>query len=294
MHVQRIGNWLALAALMAIALLAGCVNKQVTRAYPGPELPREQIAVVRGDAELNVERFDGDVVRSAMRGLGYTGCEIQMLPGMHWVEFGFRHRGNKGTASSTETCTLTFDAAAGATYEIRKTVYVADNRWTARIEDISEQVKSQPQLDAGNAFHRIRDYAKAMEYYRAGAEAGNTAAMVAMGNGYYLGEGVAKDYAEAFRWCLKAAEAGDCDAMCWVGDLYSLGHGVARDDARALEWFQKGAAGGSGGCMVGLGVFYRDGRGGLAKDTEKASYWLRNASLGYDLAPTDAWKAGSP
>ena len=63
-----------------------------------------------------------------------------------------------------------------------------------------------------------QDYGKALQWYRAAAEDGNSNAMFAIGNLYANGFGVGKDLHEATRWYCKAAVLGHPQATTMVGE----------------------------------------------------------------------------
>jgi len=58
---------------------------------------------------------------------------------------------------------------------------------------------------------------------------------------YELGQGVAQDFGKAYEWYQKAANAGNTHAMLRLGDLYGHGKGGAQDYGKAREWYQKAA-----------------------------------------------------
>ena len=69
----------------------------------------------------------------------------------------------------------------------------------------------------------------------------------ALGNAYFLGEGVERDYQEAIKWWEKAAIKrpgiliGNTDALYHLGMAYKNGHGVNRDMEKAIQYFEMSA-----------------------------------------------------
>lgn len=84
-----------------------------------------------------------------------------------------------------------------------------------------------------------QDLAKAVNYYRAAADAGDEAAQNNLGEFYETGRGVSPDATQAFSWYARAAESGFAPAQLNVARLYAAGTGVARDAARAREWAEQ-------------------------------------------------------
>ena len=90
--------------------------------------------------------------------------------------------------------------------------------------------------DATAAMARGR-YADAAYHYGLAAEAGDPAAMTALGNLHYLGLGTPRDPRRAAELYFAAAKLGHADAQLNLGNLYSQGLGVAADPLRAFGWY---------------------------------------------------------
>ena len=73
------------------------------------------------------------------------------------------------------------------------------------------------------------------------ADAGDTRAMVDLGNCKREGRGTDKDEAAAVAWYRKAAGLGDTKAMLNLGTCYRSGIGVPQDNAEAVKWYRKAA-----------------------------------------------------
>lgn len=83
------------------------------------------------------------------------------------------------------------------------------------------------------------DMGKALNYYRAAADAGDQAAQNNLGEFYETGRGVSPDATQAFSWYARAAEAGFPPAQLNLARLYAAGKGVARDPVRARQWAEQ-------------------------------------------------------
>ena len=90
--------------------------------------------------------------------------------------------------------------------------------------------------DAASAMARGR-YADALHHYGLAAEAGDPAALTALGNLHYLGLGTPQDTPRAARLYFEAARQGHADAQLNLGNLYSQGLGVPADPLRAFGWY---------------------------------------------------------
>jgi TPR repeat protein len=79
--------------------------------------------------------------------------------------------------------------------------------------------------------------AKALAYYRKGAEQGNGTAMMQLGRMYFYGIGVKQDMAEARTWMTRAHEKQESDATNFLAEMlyYGLG-GTADVPAAILMW----------------------------------------------------------
>lgn len=88
------------------------------------------------------------------------------------------------------------------------------------------------------------DVAEAARYYEHAAAAGNTEAAYRLGRIYENGRGVGKDERRAFTWYMVAAEAGDVLSQRIVASMFETGRGADEDMVLALEWYEKAAKGG--------------------------------------------------
>jgi TPR repeat protein len=86
------------------------------------------------------------------------------------------------------------------------------------------------------------DYATAFREWRALAEAGDTAAQIALAGLYRDGMGRNINLARAAQWYMRAARAGDAIAQLNLAEMYEHGWGVPRDHVAAFVWYHRAAA----------------------------------------------------
>ena len=83
--------------------------------------------------------------------------------------------------------------------------------------------------------------AKAVEYWRAGANLGSASAFVSLGWSYMMGIGQPIDYSKAASWNEKGAAGGDPEGSNNLGWLYEHGKGVPQDYQKALALYKMAA-----------------------------------------------------
>jgi uncharacterized protein len=106
------------------------------------------------------------------------------------------------------------------------------------------------------------------------ATSGDVSALVAVGDCYAEGKGVARDYKQAADWYLKATEKGDVAAEMHLAALYRDGSkNFPRDMAQAADWYRKAAEQGDAAAQGTLGTLYFMGQG-VAQNYPEAYYWL--------------------
>lgn len=106
------------------------------------------------------------------------------------------------------------------------------------------------------------------------ANAGDTAAQVAVGESYSEGKGVTRDYKQAAEWFQKAAEKNNVDAEMRLAALYRDGSKTfPRDMQKAAEWYRKAADQGDVTAQGTLGTLYSMGQG-VPQSYVEAYYWL--------------------
>jgi len=121
--------------------------------------------------------------------------------------------------------------------------------------------------------------AKAVEWYRKGAAAGNVKSEVAMARRYLYGQGVPKDEALGLQYLRSAADGGYDRAQVALGQFILAGNfGAQRDDKEAARLFRLAAEQRNDEAAFLLGSLYAGGRG-VDKDFVWASMWLNLAAM---------------
>lgn len=82
-----------------------------------------------------------------------------------------------------------------------------------------------------------RDLNRAFELFRKAAGQGWPRAMLALGDSYLKGMGVAKDRVEAANWFRKAADQLDPIGLEYMAYIYEHGDGVPKDLVAAYSWY---------------------------------------------------------
>ncbi len=121
----------------------------------------------------------------------------------------------------------------------------------------------------------------AFEWFKKGAQGGDSSAMNTLAICYETGRGVGVPEKKlAFKWYLKAAQAGNVAAMNNVGYCYLYGEGVDNITCNwnlAVDWFNESAKAGVADAMLNLGSCYQDGKG-VAVDAKVAAVWYRKGA----------------
>lgn len=121
----------------------------------------------------------------------------------------------------------------------------------------------------------LQNNAKAIECYERAAALGNEFAMTNMGHIYRDGIlGKAVDYAKALSWYKKGADAGKTDAMYNYAKFLEDGKGTTQDYKGAIEWYTKAANKGYKDAFDRLYMIYYYGYGNIKKDKTLAQEWL--------------------
>jgi len=124
----------------------------------------------------------------------------------------------------------------------------------------------------------------AREWFEKAANAGDTTGMTNFGSMLAAGAGGPKDVAKAREWLLKAAGANNPDAMFQLGMMAQDGEGSPKDDKAAKEWFTKAAAVEHPGALFVLGDYARDGRAGPKDLKAAAEFYKKAAEMGDEEA----------
>ena len=99
--------------------------------------------------------------------------------------------------------------------------------------------------------------------------------------------GELKDYEESVMWAEKAALQGNADGYWALALAYHHGRGVKRDIDKAIELYQQGALAGSDSCKHNLACEYMSGEN-LKKDQKKGFALIKEAAEnGHGLAMRD-------
>ena len=125
-----------------------------------------------------------------------------------------------------------------------------------------------------NGWGAAPDGEKAFRWFQQAAEQGNTQGMIGLGNCYLHGVGTEPDPAQVFYWNLRAAGAGDPSGMLNAASCYEEGFGTEKNAALSLEWYWKSAEAGYELGMYHLSRCYRAGIGTEA-DPEQAFRWMK-------------------
>jgi TPR repeat protein len=123
------------------------------------------------------------------------------------------------------------------------------------------------------------DKAKADDYMRRAAEAGNAAAQFNWAQTLISDNPGDKGLELAMPLYEKSARQGVADAQYAVAQLYMTLKDVAPDKrARAREWLQRAAVAGYDTAQLDMGIWFVNGIGG-DRDYDKGFEWLRIAAL---------------
>ena len=83
-------------------------------------------------------------------------------------------------------------------------------------------------FNIGVIYYSKNDPEKSLEFYKIGAESGDSMAQNNLGTMYQNGQGVAQDYAEAVKWYRKAAEQGEAEAKINIEEMTEKGIGNSK------------------------------------------------------------------
>ena len=130
----------------------------------------------------------------------------------------------------------------------------------------------------GIAAYRRGDYAEAVRFMSAAAEAGVVAAQFNLGVAYASGTGTGQDYRESIKWFRRAADQGVAPAQFNLGVIYQRGLGVPQDHAEAARWYLEAADRNDSRAQFEIGVKLAQGDG-TAEDKVAALKWLILAAI---------------
>lgn len=121
------------------------------------------------------------------------------------------------------------------------------------------------------------DHARAVPYFRAGAEAGHPGSQYQLGQMYASGQGVPKQPNHALRLFTAAAEAGHPGAAYSLGAMMLEGVGTAPDPRGGARWLEVAANAGVPEAQFNLGLLYFRGVG-VRQNGYDAMTWFRRAA----------------
>jgi hypothetical protein len=140
----------------------------------------------------------------------------------------------------------------------------------------------------GVAAYNAGRFDLALDEFTAAANQGSAEAQVSLGVMYENGQGVLRDYEKALMWYRKAADQGHFGAQNNIGLMYAAGRGVPKNAGQAQEWFSKAAEQGFAPAQNNLAELYTSGAVGGKKDYAKALEWNRKAAgQGFAIAHSD-------
>jgi TPR repeat protein len=119
-------------------------------------------------------------------------------------------------------------------------------------------------------------------------EAGDTDALVTVGDAYFSGRGAPKDHAEARRWYQRAADKKNPQAAHKLGEMYAAGDGGKRDTKKAVELWRTAEAGGDPlVCILVADQLFADMTGG--KKPEPGTYAFKGGVPVGDIEVVEQW-----
>lgn len=122
---------------MTLVCLAGCGGtKQFVKTYPGPDLPPEQLALVKPVVGVDVLSVDGKSSYAARTQLsvGYADVDMAVMPGRHRFLVAMR----TVNAYSVGALTIELDAQPGHKYIITGSPD-SPNRFKPIFEDVTDK-----------------------------------------------------------------------------------------------------------------------------------------------------------
>jgi TPR repeat protein len=127
-----------------------------------------------------------------------------------------------------------------------------------------------------------KDEAKAIEWFRKGAEAGSAKSQLNLGLMLRQSKTIPLNNTESLKWLEMAASTGDPDAVRTYGQLLFLGDSLIMPDRiKAFPMVLQSAEAGDAASQNMVGVACRDGDG-TEQDHEKAKEWFLKAALQND------------
>ncbi len=137
-------NIKTLVTLLALTcVISGC--SRVLRAYSGPVLPRESVAVISKQCGILTIEVDGKVIAGSggrcWTASGPDDVKLHVLPGLHEIKVMYQIDWDlRRSISSSDAISLEFEAKAGHTYHIhsnRDFLRRQGHSWQPSIEDLT-------------------------------------------------------------------------------------------------------------------------------------------------------------
>lgn len=122
----------------------------------------------------------------------------------------------------------------------------------------------------------VRDYPRAISWYRRACERHFPPAQYELGNCYFYGKGTGRNAAEAVKWYRLAAEHHGW-AQCRLGDCCRTGNGTAQDGEKAAEWYERAIRSGVSAACVRLGEMLCQAERPSTADLQKAIGYCETA-----------------
>ena len=142
-------------------------------------------------------------------------------------------------------------------------------------------------FEEGSQAEKVKDYEKALNYYKASAEMGNADAMFKLSYMYLNGQGIQADESKSLDWVIKAAEAGEYHAMKDLAERYDLGdRGAEKSPQKSFLWYKKAAEAGYEFGMHIVKNCYQKGEGVEENPKAAFDYFLEQAKTGHIEAIT--------
>jgi TPR repeat protein len=131
------------------------------------------------------------------------------------------------------------------------------------------------------------DPAKAAEYYKKCADAGDAYCLHSYGKALFYGQGLAKDVSRGLTLMIRAAELGHTYAMNELGYIFTYGRDVSADVERGIRYYEAGAARGDIYSYNNLGLVYMRGAGRKVDYAKALDYFTKASNGGQPYAPTN-------
>jgi TPR repeat protein len=158
---------------------------------------------------------------------------------------------------------------------------VADGNFLQKLHRLGESGNPDIMYRLGKMYAAgvgvVGDEAKAIDWYRKGAAAGNAQAMTALAGALLEGRGMEKNAQEAVRLLKVASDKDHLEAMHRLGVLLREGKAVDKDGAEAVRLLTKAGNAGHTPAMVDVGHMYDHGVG-VQVDAAKAAMWYKRAA----------------